>query len=49
MKEAVTKHLTGLFEEYARTVSGARWSSFFRDWGHRVNHYLTDLHDGRGV
>ena len=49
MKNAVTKHLSGLFEEYARTVSGARWSTFFRDWGHRVNHYLADLRDGRGT
>ena len=48
-KNVVTRHLSGLFDEYARTVRGARWSTFFRDWGHRVNHYLTDLRDGRGT
>lgn len=46
-KDLVTQHLSGLFEEYARTVRGARWPTFFHDWGHRVNHYLTDLRDGR--
>ena len=49
MKDAVTQHLSGLFDEYARTVRGGQWPAFFRDWGHRVNHYITDLRDGRGV
>jgi hypothetical protein len=49
MKEAVTQHLSGLFDEYARTVRGGQWATFFRDRGDRVNHYITDLRDGRGV
>jgi len=46
-REAVAKHLAALFDEYSRGRSTARWRDFFREQGHRVNHFLTDLADGR--
>jgi hypothetical protein len=46
-KEAVTQHLSTLFDEYSRGLPNARWRDFFREHGHRVNHFLTDLCEGR--
>ena len=45
--DTIVQHLRDLFGQYAREHPDARWSTFFRNWGHRVNHYLTDLCDGR--
>lgn len=46
-REVVAKHLAALFDEYSRGRPNARWRDFFREQGHRVNHLLTDLVDGR--
>jgi|GEM_PF-3055717 len=47
IRDTVVQHLRDLFEQYAREHPNARWSGFFHDWAHRVNHLLTDIHDGR--
>ncbi len=47
VRDTVVQHLRDLFEQYGRGHPNARWSGFFHDWGHRVNHFLTDMQDGR--
>ena len=47
MRDAIIEHLRELFTQYGRERPNARWSTFFHDWGDRVNHFLTDIQDGR--
>jgi hypothetical protein len=47
LTDTVMQHLQELFQEYGREVANAFWPTFFRDWGHRVNYFLTDIQDGR--
>ena len=47
MRDTVVQHLSDLFDQYGREHPNARWSTFFCNWGHRVNHFITDIQDGR--